>query len=108
MAGTIVAGAGTRSLPACRLTRGRCAGELYIGIRGERSTVRIAQSAIGAAPLGSSFRVGGPRLAGETQAVVIEVDDTTSALQALAHAVRIDSGTKVCITGSAGKTTKRK
>jgi len=40
--------------------------------------------------------------------VVIEVDDTTVALQAIAHAVRRESGTKVvAITGSAGKTTTK-
>jgi UDP-N-acetylmuramoyl-tripeptide--D-alanyl-D-alanine ligase len=40
--------------------------------------------------------------------VVIEVDDTTTALQALARAVRRESGTKVvAITGSAGKTTTK-
>ena len=39
---------------------------------------------------------------------MIEVDDTTVALQALAHGVRRESGTKVvAITGSAGKTTTK-
>ncbi len=40
--------------------------------------------------------------------VIIEVADTTAALQALARGVRRDSGTKVvAITGSAGKTTTK-
>jgi UDP-N-acetylmuramoyl-tripeptide--D-alanyl-D-alanine ligase len=40
--------------------------------------------------------------------VAIEVDDPTAALQALGHAVRVESGTKVvAITGSAGKTTTK-
>ena len=40
--------------------------------------------------------------------MVIEVDDTTAALQTLGHAVRRESGTKVvAITGSAGKTTTK-
>src|SRR2546421_11134684 len=40
--------------------------------------------------------------------VKIAVDDTPAALQVLAHAVRIESGTKVvAITGSAGKTTTK-
>ena len=39
---------------------------------------------------------------------MIEVDDTTTALQALGHAVRRESGAKVvAITGSAGKTTTK-
>jgi UDP-N-acetylmuramoyl-tripeptide--D-alanyl-D-alanine ligase len=40
--------------------------------------------------------------------VVVEVDDTIVALQALAHQVRRESGTRVvAITGSAGKTTTK-
>jgi UDP-N-acetylmuramoyl-tripeptide--D-alanyl-D-alanine ligase len=47
-------------------------------------------------------------LSGERTAGVIEVDDTTKALQDLAHAVRTASGTRVvAITGSAGKTTTK-
>jgi UDP-N-acetylmuramoyl-tripeptide--D-alanyl-D-alanine ligase len=43
-----------------------------------------------------------------TRPGIIEVDDTTKALQDLAHAVRRASGTKVvAITGSAGKTTTK-
>ncbi len=39
---------------------------------------------------------------------MIEVDDTTAALQALAHGIRREAGTKVvAITGSAGKTTTK-
>src|SRR5204862_5336399 len=54
----------------------------------------------------SSPYVGRDVSAAET--AVIEVDDTTTALQALGHAVRVESGAKVvAITGSAGKTTTK-
>src|SRR4029077_4441835 len=55
-------------------------------------------------PKGWSEQHVGQRLG----AVVIEVADTTAALQALGHAIRKESGTKVvAITGSAGKTTTK-
>src|SRR4051794_14381366 len=94
------------------------AGDLYVGIRGERfDGAEFAGAAIEAGAAGVVVpRDGFPgRRRGATgvaqpvgAAVVIEVDDTTVALQALAHAIRMDSGTKVvAITGSAGKTTTK-
>ena len=48
------------------------------------------------------------RDAGVAGAAIVEVDDTTRALQDLARAVRVAAGTKVvAITGSAGKTTTK-
>ena len=98
-------------------TRTLTPGELFVAIRGERfDGADFAGAAIEAAQAASSSSADGARrLAGESGArplaeavVVIEVDDTTSALQALAHAVRRESGTKVvAITGSAGKTTTK-
>ena len=89
-------------------TRTIARGELFVAIRGERfDGAEFAEAAIekGAAgvvvPRGSSAKVSAGR-------VVIEVDDTTRALQALAHAIRRESGTSVvAITGSAGKTTTK-
>ena len=111
MAGTIVVGADTREFTGVSIdTRTLAPGELYIGIRGERlDGADFAQAAIGAGAAGLVIpRRRGRSLAGGTPAVVIEVDDPTAALQALAHAVRIDSGSKVvAITGSAGKTTTK-
>jgi len=111
-------------------TRTLKAGELYVAIRGERfDGADFADAAIvgGAAGVivprgrgqglryaqdrpeaGRAANVSGERAGSPAQPVVIEVDDTTAALQALAHAVRIESGTKVvAITGSAGKTTTK-
>src|SRR5882672_6501641 len=119
-------------------TRTLNAGDLFVAIRGERfDGAAFAAAAIDAGAAGvvvprgwarraddvssapalaegsggstaaRSASGGGKALAGRN-AVVIEVDDTTVALQALAHAVRRESGTKVvAITGSAGKTTTK-
>jgi len=119
-------------------TRTLNAGDLFVAIRGERfDGAAFAAAAIdaGAAgvvvPRGWARRAddvssapglaegsggstaarsaggGGKALAGRA-AVVIEVDDTTVALQRLAHSIRRESGTKVvAITGSAGKTTTK-
>jgi len=95
-------------------TRTLKAGELFVAIRGERfDGAQFAAAAIegGAAgvvvPKGWSARQSANG-AQPFRAAVIEVADTTAALQALAHAVRQESGTKVvAITGSAGKTTTK-
>jgi UDP-N-acetylmuramoyl-tripeptide--D-alanyl-D-alanine ligase len=82
-------------------------GELYIAIRGERfDGADFAPTAIAAGAAGVVVPRG--RGSDVRNAVVIEVGDTTRALQALARAVRRASGTKVvAITGSAGKTTTK-
>jgi len=111
MAGTIVFGNSTREFAGVSIdTRTLAPGELFIGIRGERfDGADFAQAAIGAGAAGLVVpRRHGRVLPRDTDVAVIEVDDTTAALQGLAHAVRIDSGTKVvAITGSAGKTTTK-
>jgi UDP-N-acetylmuramoyl-tripeptide--D-alanyl-D-alanine ligase len=86
------------------------AGDLFVAIRGERfdghafvaeafekgATAAIVQEAPSGAP--PSTGAG----------VLVQVDDTTRALQALAREVRRRSGTRVvAITGSAGKTTTK-
>src|SRR6266850_965397 len=90
MAGTIVAGGKTAEFAGVSIdTRTVRPGELYIGIRGERfDGADFAGAAVerGAAGIvvphgrGSDLRV--------SKAVVIEVDDATTALQALARATR--------------------
>jgi UDP-N-acetylmuramoyl-tripeptide--D-alanyl-D-alanine ligase len=106
MAGNVVAGDRRREFSGVSIdTRTLRAGELYIGIRGDKydgADFSAAAVVAGAAGLVA------PRGVGPVDAVVIVVDDTTIALQALAHATRKASGTKVvAITGSAGKTTTK-
>jgi UDP-N-acetylmuramoyl-tripeptide--D-alanyl-D-alanine ligase len=97
-------------------TRTLAAGDLFIAIRGERfDGAEFAEAAIGkgaagvVVPRGWSAKASAERGATTSAGrVVLEVDDPTLALQALGHAVRRESGTKVvAITGSAGKTTTK-
>jgi UDP-N-acetylmuramoyl-tripeptide--D-alanyl-D-alanine ligase len=117
LAGTIVNGDRRLVFAGVSIdTRTLGAGDLYFGIRGERfdgadfadaavaagaaGVVLSRQRALAIAGQGGQDAVSGP--------VTIAVDDTTVALQALAHAVRLESGaTVVAITGSAGKTTTK-
>ena len=116
MAGAIAAGDARREFGNVSIdTRTLQAGDLYVAIRGERfDGAEFAGAAIeaGAAgvvvPRGWSANAIGSAKALAERAVVIEVDDTTKALQDLAHGIRRESGTKVvAITGSAGKTTTK-
>jgi UDP-N-acetylmuramoyl-tripeptide--D-alanyl-D-alanine ligase len=79
-------------------------GDLFIALRGPRfdahAFVDDVRSRGAAGAIVETGRASGPGL--------IEVADTLTALQALAHAVRRAAGTQViAITGSAGKTTTK-
>jgi UDP-N-acetylmuramoyl-tripeptide--D-alanyl-D-alanine ligase len=107
-AGTIRSGDPAKEFTGVSIdTRTLVRGDLFVGIRGEQHDgADFAERAIANGAAGVVLPVGrgleGPA------AVVIEVADTTTALQALARAVRRASGTKVvAITGSAGKTTTK-
>jgi UDP-N-acetylmuramoyl-tripeptide--D-alanyl-D-alanine ligase len=133
MRAAIVAGDAERTSDGVSIdTRTLKAGELYVAIRGDRfDGADFAHAAIegGAAGVvvprgwhagrerdrmrraGDIVRAGdvvrGASLSAD-RSVVFEVDDTTTALQALALAIRRESGTRVvAITGSAGKTTTK-
>ena len=88
-------------------------GELFVAIRGERfDGAEFAAAAIDAGAAGVMVPrgwTGSASLSGERKSVaVIEVADTTVALQSLGRAIRRESGAKVvAITGSAGKTTTK-
>jgi UDP-N-acetylmuramoyl-tripeptide--D-alanyl-D-alanine ligase len=129
MGGSVTAGDAAREFGNVSIdTRTMKAGDLYIGIRGERfDGAGFTDAAIEAGAAGVvvprsrapvlAHSAGGSTAARSTgeggktgtgQPVVIEVDDTTEALQALAHGIRQASGTTVvAITGSAGKTTTK-
>jgi UDP-N-acetylmuramoyl-tripeptide--D-alanyl-D-alanine ligase len=121
MSGAIVVGDRRRAFTGVSIdTRTLNRGDLFVAIRGDRfDGADFAQAAIDAGAAGVVMprgnRVAQPFRAADaglkpraTDAVVIEVDDTIAALQALGHAVRVESGSKVvAITGSAGKTTTK-
>jgi len=111
MAGGLVSGDPARQFTGVSIdSRTVQSGELYIGIKGERfDGADFAAAALRAGAGGVVVPRGrGSEGAAAGSAVVLEVDDTVDALQALANRVRRDSGTKiVAITGSAGKTTTK-
>ena len=87
------------------------AGDLFVAIHGDRvDGHRFVQDALQGGAIGAMVhRVPAVQEAGTGQpALLIEVEDTTRALQDLARDVRRRSGAKVvAITGSAGKTTTK-
>lgn len=118
-AGDIVAATGGRLIrgdaaqpvgPVSIDSRAVEAGDLFIAIRGDRFDGHaFVAEAFGKGATGAVVAealAGAPPAAGTP--VLVQVDDTTRALQAIARDVRRRSGTKVvAITGSAGKTTTK-
>jgi UDP-N-acetylmuramoyl-tripeptide--D-alanyl-D-alanine ligase len=84
------------------------AGDLFVAIKGDRFDGHaFVSDAIRAGAIGAMVHES-PAATAAATAIVIEVDDTTRALQDLAREVRRRSGAKVvAITGSAGKTTTK-
>jgi UDP-N-acetylmuramoyl-tripeptide--D-alanyl-D-alanine ligase len=83
-------------------------GDFLVALRGPRFDAHdfLADATARGATGAIVERGRSPR--GDRPLGVVEVDDTLQALQDLAHAVRVDAGTKVvAITGSAGKTTTK-
>ena len=109
MSGPIASGDAGQAFAGVSIdTRTLKPGDLFVAIRGERfDGADFAAAALRSGAAGVVVPRG--RASGSSPpAAVIEVEDTTAALQALAHAVRVDSGARVvAITGSAGKTTTK-
>jgi UDP-N-acetylmuramoyl-tripeptide--D-alanyl-D-alanine ligase len=85
-------------------------GDFFIALRGDRFDAHeFVGEAFDKGAIGAIVERGGAAGDGARRNIgVVEVGDTTRALQDLAHAVRKASGTKViAITGSAGKTTTK-
>jgi UDP-N-acetylmuramoyl-tripeptide--D-alanyl-D-alanine ligase len=86
-------------------------GDLFVAIKGERfDGHRFVSDALKGGAIGAMVHQApaAPEAGMARPALLIEVDDTTRALQDLARAVRRRSGAKiVAITGSAGKTTTK-
>jgi UDP-N-acetylmuramoyl-tripeptide--D-alanyl-D-alanine ligase len=121
-AGEIAGFAGGRVIsgdPASRIdrwsidTRSMRPGDLFVAIRGERfDGHEFVAAALAAGAAGAIVATGGavPPVAGQAgpAPLLIEVPDTTRALQNAAREVRRRSGaTVIAITGSAGKTTTK-
>ncbi len=84
-------------------------GDFFVALRGLRFDAHdFVEEAFRKGAGGAIVERGFAGSAQPTGGSIVEVDDSTRALQTLAHAVRRASGTKVvAITGSAGKTTTK-
>jgi UDP-N-acetylmuramoyl-tripeptide--D-alanyl-D-alanine ligase len=112
--GRLVAGEPARRFEGVTIDSRRVSsGQLFIGIRGERfEGSDYAGASIEAGATGVVVRRGSTAAKELTthprNPVVIEVEDTTAALQSLGRHVRRSAGSRVtAITGSAGKTTTK-
>ena len=90
-------------------TRRLQAGDFFVALKGLRFDAHdFVAEAFRKGAGGTIVERGFAGSAQPSHGSVVEVDDTTRALQDLAHAVRKASGTRVvAITGSAGKTTTK-
>ena len=112
--GRVISGDPARRLDRWSIdTRSMAPGDLFVAIRGDRfDGQQFVAAALAAGAAGAVVAAGGaaPPVAGQAgpAPLLIEVADTTRALQDAAREVRRRSGTKViAITGSAGKTTTK-
>jgi UDP-N-acetylmuramoyl-tripeptide--D-alanyl-D-alanine ligase len=111
--GRLVAGRADQRVDALSIdSRTVKPGDFFVAIRGERFDghafvdTALAAGAVGA--MVATVPAFPVPVEGRPQAAIIEVPDTTRALQDAARAVRRQSGAKVvAITGSAGKTTTK-
>jgi len=110
MSGTLVSGPADAAVHGFSIdSRTIARGDVFIAIAGDRFDGHRFVGAAGAAGA-AGFVVSDPAAAAAAGpgAFVIRVADTTAALQALAHRIRLDSGARVvAVTGSAGKTTTK-
>jgi UDP-N-acetylmuramoyl-tripeptide--D-alanyl-D-alanine ligase len=112
--GRVVSGDKARRIECWSIdTRSMARGELFVAIRGERFDGHdFVAAALAAGAAGAIVAAGGAVPPGAGQAgpapLLIEVADTTRALQDAAREIRRRSGARViAITGSAGKTTTK-
>ena len=105
--GRLVAGDDDRYVTGFSIdTRTLAAGDLFFAIVAKRDGHDFVSAAMRRRAAG--VVVSKPLEAGDSESFVVEVADTTRALQDLARHVRRESGAKVvAITGSAGKTTTK-
>jgi UDP-N-acetylmuramoyl-tripeptide--D-alanyl-D-alanine ligase len=109
MRGRLVAGQAGREVRGFSIdSRSVAPGDLFFAIRGERfDGHRFVGAALGAGACGVVLEdlAAAPTPGAGEPPVVIAVDDTVRALQALGHEVRRASGAQVvAVTGSVGKT----
>lgn len=102
--------AGNSAMPIGQISidsRTVAAGDFFVAIRGERfDGHRFVAGALAAGAIGAL--VDDASSAGGAAGAIVQVTDTTRALQDLARHVRRESGARVvAITGSAGKTTTK-